>query len=123
MAQVFRPFWNTVSRLSICLVLFGVVAIAWAGYEIQRAPWVTGEGMARLQPVPFSHKHHVGGLGLDCRFCHTGVEQSSFAGFPSTHICMTCHSKVWTEADVLAPIRQSWQTGDRMVWTKVYALP
>lgn len=123
MAQVFRPVWNTVSRLCIAAFVLGLAAVCWAGFEIQRSPWITNARMVRPQPVPFSHEHHVGGLGLDCRYCHTSVEESSSAGFPPTHTCMTCHSKIWTEADVLEPIRRSWREGERIKWTKVYTLP
>ena len=75
------------------------------------------------QPVPFSHKHHVSGLGLDCRYCHTTVEISQNAGIPPTHTCMTCHSQIWTNADILAPVRQSLAGGKPLRWTAVYTLP
>ncbi|MDQ6912830.1 MAG: cytochrome c family protein, partial [Verrucomicrobiota bacterium] len=72
---------------------------------------------------PFSHQHHVAGLGIDCRYCHTSVEQSSFAGVPPTETCMTCHSQVWKDAPVLQPVRDSWQTGRPIKWTRVHDLP
>ena len=75
------------------------------------------------QPVPFSHKHHVSGLGLDCRYCHTTVEISQNAGMPPTHTCMTCHSQIWTNAAILAPVRQSLAEGKPLRWTRVYTLP
>jgi hypothetical protein len=75
------------------------------------------------QPVPFSHKHHVSGLGLDCRYCHTTVEISQNAGIPPTHTCMTCHSQIWTNAEILAPVRQSLAEGKPLRWTSVYTLP
>jgi hypothetical protein len=78
---------------------------------------------ARRQPVPFSHQHHVGGLGIDCRYCHTSVEQSGFAGLPPTETCMTCHSQIWRDAPVLAPVRESWATGRPLHWQRVHDLP
>ncbi len=121
--QVFPAWTNTVARYSIpgALLLFGlaiVVLLAW-----QRSDFVTGVGVVQEQPVPFSHEHHVGGLGLDCRYCHTTVENGPSAGMPSTEICMTCHSQIWTNADVLEPVRQSYQTGIPIQWTRVYKLP
>src|SRR5690242_8189434 len=83
----------------------------------------TQEGYAPPQPIPFSHKHHVGGLGLDCRYCHTTVETSANAGMPSTAICMTCHSQIWTKAPMLAPDRQSLAERQPIRWTRVYTLP
>lgn len=80
-------------------------------------------GLIPPQPVPFSHKHHVSGLGLDCRYCHTTVEVSQNAGMPPTETCMTCHSQIWTHADILAPVWQSLADGKSLRWTQVYALP
>jgi hypothetical protein len=75
------------------------------------------------QPVPFSHQHHVAGLGIDCRYCHTGVEKGRFAGIPPTETCMTCHSQVWRDAPVLAPVRESWMEQKPLHWTRVNNLP
>ncbi|HTR42432.1 MAG TPA: cytochrome c3 family protein, partial [Pseudomonadales bacterium] len=75
------------------------------------------------QPVPFSHKHHVFGLGLDCRFCHATVEHSAFAGMPSTETCMTCHSQIWTNSPMLEPVRQSFRENTPIQWIRVNALP
>ncbi len=83
----------------------------------------TEERFAPEQPIPFSHKHHVSGLGIDCRYCHTTVEQSSNAGMPSTVVCMTCHSQIWTNASMLAPDRQSLAEHIPLRWTRVYTLP
>lgn len=90
---------------------------------IERSPYVTDAGVFRDQPIPFSHKHHVNGLGIDCRYCHTSVEDSSFAGIPATRICMTCHSKIWTGAELLEPVRHSWRTGTPIAWQRVNNLP
>jgi NAD-dependent SIR2 family protein deacetylase len=75
------------------------------------------------QPIPFSHKHHVGDDGIDCRYCHTAVETQRHAGFPSTHICLTCHSQLYTDAKVLEPLRESERTGTPVVWKRVHDLP
>jgi hypothetical protein len=75
------------------------------------------------QPVPFSHQHHVAGLGIDCRFCHVSVEISADAGMPPTWTCMTCHSQIWTNAAILAPVRQSLANGTPLRWGRVYDLP
>jgi ferredoxin len=134
MAQLFHPAANTVARASIGFIAILAGFIGWLGYEAQGSPYVTRQGVVRDQPVPFSHEHHVRGLGLDCRYCHTSVENSSFAGIPPTETCMTCHSKVWTNANLLQPIRDSWQTnqpiggygGDRQDaagWVRVHHLP
>jgi hypothetical protein len=75
------------------------------------------------QPVPFSHQHHVAGLGIDCRFCHTSVEVSASAGLPPTYTCMTCHSQIWTNAAILAPVRESLADGKPIEWHRVTSLP
>ena len=80
-------------------------------------------GLIPPQPVPFSHKHHVSGLGLDCRYCHTAVETAQNAGMPPTETCMTCHSQIWTNAAMLAPVRQSLAEGKPLRWQRVYTLP
>jgi hypothetical protein len=76
-----------------------------------------------LQPIPFSHEHHVGFDGLGCRYCHTGVETSRFAGIPPAHTCVTCHSQIFTEAPVLEPARHSLVSGMPIAWLRVHALP
>ena len=123
MAQIFKPSFDTVARLALvaaALTFLAAVAIgpvsAWSSFQ-SRVGW-TAE-----QPVPFSHKHHVGGLGIDCRFCHAAVESSANAGFPSTHVCMTCHSQIWTQAAMLAPVRESLASGRPLRWNRVEALP
>ena len=100
-----------------------VAALFWAAAEIQRSPYVTYAGVARPQPAPFSHQHHVAGLGIDCRYCHTSVETSSFAGIPPTKTCMNCHSQIWTNAPMLEPVRESFKSGKSLVWNRVNDLP
>ncbi len=92
-------------------------------YVLYRAPYLTGQEQVREQPVPFSHKHHVSGLGIDCRYCHTSVETSAFAGIPPTETCMSCHSQLWTNAEILEPVRASLQSGKPIQWVRVNDLP
>jgi hypothetical protein len=105
----------------LLVVVLGVVGLA--GYKLQSSPWVTREGLRPEQPVPFSHQHHVSGLGIDCRFCHTSVETSGFAGVPPTKTCMNCHSQIWTNAPLLEPVRASFKDNKSLVWTRVHDLP
>ena len=123
MAQIFHRSTNTISRFTIFGSLVVVALGLWAALQLQRSPYTTYAGVARPQPVPFSHAHHVGGLGLDCRYCHTSVENSSFAGIPPTKTCMNCHSQIWTNAPMLEPVRQSFQTGKSLEWSRVNDLP
>ena len=84
---------------------------------------VTGEGRFVEQPVPFSHQHHTGELGIDCRYCHVGVEKVADAVVPPPHTCMTCHSQLWTNARMLAPVRESLASGTPIAWQRVNRLP
>src|SRR5579872_7630080 len=123
MAQIFHRSTNTISRFTIFGSLVVVALGLWAALQLERSPYTTFAGVARPQPVPFSHAHHVGGLGLDCRYCHTSVENSSFAGIPPTKTCMNCHSEIWTNADILEPVRASYRNGTPIWWTKLHDLP
>src|SRR5688572_21387067 len=123
MAQIFHPSSNSIARATIFGAIFFVAALAVIGAEIYRSPYSTHVGVARDQPVQFSHEHHVAGLGIDCRYCHTTVENHAFAGLPATKTCMTCHSQIWTEAPMLAPVRESWNTDTPIRWTRVHDLP
>jgi hypothetical protein len=123
MAQIFHPAANTIAKASIFGAVFIIAFLGWVGATIDRSPYVHEAGIARDQPVPFSHEHHVGGLGIDCRYCHTSVEKSSFAGIPPTKTCMTCHSQVWTEAPILQPVRDSWNVNQPIRWNRVHNLP
>lgn len=123
MAQIFRPSTNSLARATILGALLFIVGSLWLLAEINRSSYVTNAEVYRDQPVPFSHEHHVAGLGLDCRYCHTSVEESSFAGIPPTETCMTCHSQIWTNAPMLEPVRESYRTGRAMRWVRVHDLP
>jgi hypothetical protein len=100
-----------------------VIALGVTLDQLQRSPWVTRQGQRPEQPVPFSHKHHVTGLGLQCQYCHVSVEKSSYAGIPPTKTCMNCHAQIWTNAALLQPVRDSWATGQSLPWIKVHDLP
>jgi hypothetical protein len=123
MSQIFHRSTNLLSRVSIYGGVFILSLLGFALYEIELSPWYTDVNVAQEQPVPFSHKHHVGELGLDCRYCHISVEKSSFAGVPPTQTCMTCHSQIWTNAAMLEPVRASYRDDKSIAWTRVNALP
>jgi cytochrome c7-like protein len=123
MPQIFHRSTNTISRVSIILALLLVAGFLGAALELQRSPYYSWRGVRREQPVPFSHQHHVAGLGLDCRYCHTSVEKSNFAGIPPTNTCMNCHRQIWTNAPMLEPVRESFRSGKSLVWTRVNQVP
>ena len=123
MAQIFHRSTNTLSKLSIYGAAFIVAALGGALYEVDESSYFTEANVAREQPIPFSHKHHVSELGIDCRYCHTSVEHSSFAGIPPTHTCMSCHSQIWNKSSMLEPVRASYATDRSIEWTRVNALP
>jgi hypothetical protein len=123
MPQIFHHSTNTLSRFSIFGALFLVVAALWALLEINRSTYVTRAGEAREQPVPFSHAHHVGGIGIDCRYCHTTVEFAATAGIPSTKTCMNCHTQIWSDSPTLEPVRESFRTDRSIEWVRVHDLP
>ena len=123
MSQIFRRSTNTFTRG----LLFGAVFIlgfaVWAVDRLSRSDYATRATQSREQPVPFSHAHHVGGLGVDCRYCHTSVETSGFAGIPPTKTCMNCHSQIWITSPTLEPVRASFRTNQSISWTRVNDLP
>jgi len=123
MAQVFHPYSNVLARVSLVVVLAGAGGGFFLLDRLFRSPYNTQALVARDQPVQFSHKHHAGELGIDCRYCHTSVETSSNAGIPPTQTCMNCHSQIWSSSPTLEPVRASWRSGESIVWTKVYDLP
>lgn len=123
MAQIFHPSTNTFSKVSIFGAVFLLAALIWIAALLVRSPYVTQVGVARSQPVLFSHEHHVSGLGIECRYCHTSVEVSSFAGIPPTKTCMTCHSQIWTDSPMLASVIDSFRDNQPLQWNRVYNLP
>src|SRR5690348_5469845 len=123
MAQIFHRSANSLAKVSIVAALLMLGGVVLAAYKINSGAFITNVGVVQDQPVPFSHKHHVGDDGIDCRYCHTGVENSSFAGIPPTETCMTCHSQIWSNASLTQPIRDSWTSGKSIEWTRVHDLP
>lgn len=123
MNQIFHRSTNTLARMSVFGALFFLAGIAWMAAALDRSSYATEVGVAREQPVPFSHAHHVSGLGIDCRYCHTSVEESAFAGIPPTQTCMSCHSEIWSESPMLEPVRESYRTGRSIEWVRVHDLP
>jgi hypothetical protein len=123
MAQLFHPSANAIAKASIFGAVFVVLGALFVTAEIVRSSYWTEQNVAREQPVQFSHEHHVRGLGIDCRYCHTTVENNAFAGMPSTKVCMTCHSQIWTNAPLLEPVRASWREDTPIRWTRVHDLP
>jgi Cytochrome c7 and related cytochrome c len=122
-AQIFSPRSNVHSRVFICAGVLLICAAGWVTSAVWWSPYTTYVNVPLDQPAPFSHKHHVGEDGIDCRYCHTSVETAAFAGLPSTETCMSCHSQLWTEAPVLAPVRASLTTNQGLKWNRVHDLP
>ena len=123
MSQLFHRNTNIYSRVSIVAVLAFLGFLGWvitmlylSGYHTKQADFVE-------QPIQFSHAHHVGGMGLDCRYCHSSVEESAFANIPPTKTCMNCHSQIWTNAPILEPVRASFRDDKPLSWVRVHDLP
>jgi len=123
MPQIFHRSTNTFSKASIFGSVFILAFLLWLFGAWSRSSWATQAGVAREQPVPFSHAHHVGDVGLDCRYCHTSVETSGFANIPPTKTCMNCHSQIWSGSPTLEPVRDSFRTDRSIAWTRVHDLP
>lgn len=123
MSQLFHRRANSIARFTMFGGVFVIGFLAWVGFELDRGYYETRQNAHRVQPIPFSHAHHVGGLGIDCRYCHTTVETSGFANIPPTKTCMNCHSQIWSTSPTLEPVRASFQTGKALQWTRVYDLP
>lgn len=121
--QIFHRSTNTIAKVSIFGAVVFLALLGWIWSALLRSSYVTGQGVVLKQPVPFSHDHHVAGLGIDCRYCHSTVEVSPFAGMPATATCMNCHRQIWTNADLLEPVRASFRTGQPIAWSRVHDLP
>jgi hypothetical protein len=114
---------NPIGRVLLVGLIVGPFAALAAGFAVVRSDFYTGSQATVDQPIPFSHEHHVGDVGIDCRYCHYSVERSTFAGIPDTTTCMTCHSQIWTSAAMLEPVRASLRTGEPLRWARVHDLP
>src|ERR1700674_2727985 len=123
MAQIFHRSTNFIARFSVFSTLFLVGLALVAVLAVARSPYLTRQNISREQPVQFSHKHHVGDDGIDCRYCHSGVETSAVAGIPPTKTCMNCHSVLFKDAAYLEPVRESYRDDKSIVWVKVHRLP
>src|SRR5271165_3742680 len=122
MAQIFHRSANFLASFGLLgaavlggLALAGVLVVA-------RSPYITNERVSRVQPGQFSHKHHVGDDGIDCRYCHNSVETSAYAGIPPTKTCMNCHSVLFNNAPYLEPVRESYRSDQSIEWVKVHRL-
>ena len=123
MAQIFKPSANSITAVALLGAAIGVPTIWLAIAGLSRSPANTKVNVPLNQPVPFSHQHHAWELGIDCRYCHTAVEKSGYAGLPSTETCMSCHSQIWTNSPLLEPVRQSYETGTPIKWNLVNKVP
>jgi hypothetical protein len=123
MPQIFHPSTNTLARVSILGAVLILALAGWLASRLTRSDYITQVNVVRPQPVEFSHEHHVSGLGIDCRYCHTSVEDSAFAGIPPTETCMQCHAQIWSESPKLAPVRESFRNGQPIRWTRVHDVP
>ncbi len=123
MAQIFSPRANTILITIVITIVVGLILFFVSAPVIQSSEYITGVNLVPDQPVPFSHQHHAGDLGIDCRYCHQNVESSSFAGMPAASVCMHCHSQIWPKTAMLEPMRQAYETDAPLAWTKVYKLP
>jgi len=120
---LFTPRANLFARASLVAVLFLLFGVACFAYAYTRSSSFTGVGVAPEQPIPFSHHHHVAGLGIDCRFCHHDVEDAASAGMPTTSTCLKCHNDVWLDTPMLQPLHESHRDGRPVRWTRVHDLP
>lgn len=122
MPQIFHRSFNTLSLVSIYGAVFVLGLAGYAASVAARSSYATNIGITREQPVPFSHHHHVNELGIDCRYCHTAVEDSHFAGIPPTKTCMNCHSQIWVGSEMLAAVRESYKNNTSIPWNRVHRL-
>lgn len=122
MSQIFHPSINIIVRVLILALMFILAGTAGLGYLYVRSPYVTEVGVAKAQPVAYSHQLHVGGLGLDCRYCHTWVEESNSAGIPPTEACMGCHNQILKDDPALELVRASAQNNQPLEWIRVHDL-
>jgi len=123
MPQIFHRSTNTLSKVSLAGALLAVGGLIAFAMMLGRSSYVTRAHEFVEQPVQFSHRHHVMDDGIDCRYCHTSVETSAFAGIPPTKTCMNCHSQIWSQAPILEPVRASFREDRPLRWIRVHDLP
>lgn len=123
MAQLFHRSANNIAKASIVIVIVLAGVVGYVYTQVARSSYLTGRYLEKQQPVQFSHKHHVGDDGIDCRYCHTAVETSSSAGMPPTQTCMNCHSQIWADSPYLEPVRASFRENKPIEWQRVHDLP
>ena len=123
MPQIFPRVSNVLARVGLLAGLLLLATFAWGSLVYTRSSYGTGRYIRVVQPIPFSHQHHAGILGIDCRYCHTSVEYLPFAGIPPTKTCMNCHSQIWVGSSTLAPVRESYRNDRSLLWHRVYNLP
>ncbi len=123
MSQIFPPSANKYARGSIAVLVVLLAVLGMTMMSVMRSPYVTRAETVREQPVQFSHQHHVGGIGIDCRYCHTTVDKAASAGIPPTKTCMNCHSQIWSTSPFLEPVRASLRDDRPLRWLRVHDLP
>jgi hypothetical protein len=123
MAQFFHKSANNIARISMVVVAVLAVVAFFVYMQIARSSYLTGRYLEIQQPVQFSHKHHAGDDGIDCRYCHTTVETAASAGIPPTQTCMNCHSQIWSDSPYLEPVRASFRENKPLQWERVHDLP
>ncbi|MBX3288727.1 MAG: cytochrome c3 family protein [Acidobacteria bacterium] len=123
MAQFFQKGANNIARITMIMGVV-VAGLAFFAYtQFSRSSYITGQYVELQQPVQFSHRHHVGDDGIDCRYCHTTVETTASAGMPPTQTCMNCHSEIWADSPYLEPVRASFRENKPIEWERVHDLP
>ncbi len=123
MAQVFSPTSNTLARIGVFALFTGPVMLLLVGSAITRSSFNTNVDVPIAQPVPFSHEHHAIELGIDCRYCHNSVENAPNPGLPTSQVCMSCHSQIWTDSPLIKPVRDSFREDKPIVWNQVNWVP
>ncbi len=123
MSQVFPKSANAWSKASVLAIVFVLLGLGWVVLTLQRSDFVTTANRFVEQPIQFSHQHHAGGIGIDCRYCHTAVEVSPSAGIPPTKTCINCHSQIWSTSPYLEPVRASFRDDKPLQWVRVHDLP
>ncbi len=123
MAQFFHRGANNIARASLALAVILGAGAFYAYTQIARSSYLTGRYLEKQQPVQFSHRHHVGDDGIDCRYCHTSVESAASAGIPPTQTCMNCHNQLWADSPYLEPVQASFRDDKPIKWERVHDLP